>query len=121
MTGRVVRRLERVKLMAVGAVAIVVALPAAGVSDAATIANRDKADLTLTLTKGSKSETRTVRAGEIVRDVCPTGCRVVWGSGNDYQIEAGDEVVIEGGFMYYDSPSTSPSGSPGAPSLRPGR
>lgn len=107
--------------MAVCAMAAAAVVLASGVADAATVANRDKADLTLTIKSGSKAETRTVKAGETLRDMCPNGCRLTWGTGNDYQIEAGDEVVIEGGFMYYDSPSTSPSAAPGAPSLRPGR
>lgn len=88
---------------------------------AASITNRDQRSYALTIRAGSKSESRVLEPGTTARDVCPKGCIISWDKGNDYQIEAADDVSIEDGFMYYEGPTGGVSSSPNVPSLRPGR
>ncbi len=102
--------------------AVCVAGSAIAVADAATLTNRDKRPYDLEIRAGGPPESRKLKAGETIRDVCPKGCSISWGTGNEYLIEGTDDVSIEDGFMYYDSPAGGSSSSPpGVPSLRPGR
>ena len=93
-----------------------------GTAHGASLTNRDNRQHELEIRAGGPPESRLLKPGEAIRNFCPKGCSIGWSGGNEYLIEGTDEVSIEDGFMYYDSPAGGSSSSPpGVPSLRPGR
>jgi hypothetical protein len=76
------------------------------VADAASITNRDEKDIKVTIVEGETSTEHTLKPTQVLDKVCMNGC-IVRLEGNDddeYEVEAGDIVAIEEGFLYYDGP-----------------
>jgi hypothetical protein len=76
-------------------------------ASAATITNRGDKEVKLTITEGSSVEDKALPAGKVVGGVCQKGCIIrLSDNGNDeYELDGSESVSVEGGFLYYDSPS----------------
>lgn len=100
------RRSGRFDLMVLAASAIAVLLMTSAVS-AATIANRGDKEVKLTITEGSSVQDEVLQAGKVVEGVCQKGCiiRLNDTANDEYELDGSESVSVEGGFLYYDSPS----------------
>jgi hypothetical protein len=81
------------------------------------ITNRDDRDHKLTLIEGEAKQDRLLKPNETALDLCQKGCilRLNDNEDDEYQLEVGDVVSIEDGFLYYDGPEEPPQqGQPGA-------
>lgn len=81
------------------------------------ITNRDDREHKLTLIEGEAKQDRLLKPNETALDLCAKGCilRLNDNEDDEYQLEVGDVVSIEDGFLYYDGPEEpTQQGQPGA-------
>ncbi len=83
------------------------------------ITNRDDRDHKVTLIEGEQKVDHVLKRDQTLQDVCPKGCvlRLNDVDDDEYQLEPGDVVSIEEGFLYYDAPEEQPAqpGQQGTP------
>lgn len=90
--------------LAAGAIAVLLMTSAAS---AATITNRGDKEVKLTITEGSSVQDEVVPAGKVIGGVCQKGCiiRLNDNANDEYELDGSESVSVEGGLLYYDSPS----------------
>jgi hypothetical protein len=100
------RRSGRFYLVAITARAIAVLLLTSAVS-AATITNRGDQELKLTITEGSSRQDAVLPIGKVISGVCQKSCIIRLNDSvkDEYELKGSESVAVEGGFLYYDSPS----------------
>lgn len=100
------------------------AFPAFSVSAAVTLVNRDDKDHKLTVIEdgGAKSTDHILKPTQMLEGICEKGCviRINDSAEEEYELEAGDKVSIEEGFLYYDEPAGTQQGAGAAPPPAPG-
>jgi hypothetical protein len=102
--------------------AALLSVPAFAVSAAVTLVNRDDKDHKLTVIEdgGAKSTDHILKPTQMLEGICEKGCviRINDSAKEEYELEAGDKVSIEEGFLYYDEPAaTQPGAGAAAPAL----
>lgn len=87
-------------------------------AEAVSVTNRDEREHKLTIIEGETRTDRTLKPEEVLPDICPKGCVIRLNDSDDdeYEVEGGDVVSIEEGFLYYDGPDDPAAGAPGAAS-----
>src|SRR5262245_25894910 len=97
---------------------IVLAWPSMVASAAVTLVNRDDKDHKLTVIEdsGAKTTEHILKPSQVLEGVCEKGCviRINDSEEDEYELEAGDKVSIEEGYLYYDEPDAAQQGSGGA-------
>jgi hypothetical protein len=85
-------------------------------SHAATIANRDERDHSVTIIEGEAKAEHMLKPSQTLTDVCLKGCtiRMNRSEDDDYLLFGGDAVSIEDGTVFYDTPDAS--AAPASPS-----
>lgn len=100
--------------------AVLAALFALGLSSglataAVSMVNRDDKDHKLTVIEegGTKSTDHVLKPSQLLEGVCANGCviRLNDSEEDEYQLEAGDKVSIEEGYLYYEEPESAQGGS----------
>jgi len=91
----------------------------AAVADAAvTITNRDDKDHKVTVLEddGAKKTDHVLKANQILENLCPKGCiiRLNDSEEDEYELEGNEQVSIEEGYLYYDTPEAPAEAQPGA-------
>lgn len=68
-------------------------------------------DHKLTLIEGEKKSDHILKPSQALQDICPKGCvlRLNDVEDDEYQLEPGDVVSIEEGYLYYDGPEQPPA------------
>lgn len=94
----------------------------AGPAEALTITNTDPDAHTITVKAGGDSKELTIEPQTAVDPPCDKGCTVELESGEQYEMQGGEEVSIEDGVIFVDSvpgagdeggsPSDQPSDAP---------
>ncbi|MEZ5817199.1 MAG: hypothetical protein R3D44_08970 [Hyphomicrobiaceae bacterium] len=91
---------------------------------AVTLINRDDKDHKLTILEdnGAKTSEHMLKPSQVLEGICEKGCviRLNDNQEDEYELEAGDKVSIEEGYLYYDEPvgtqqgagSTAPPAAP---------
>jgi hypothetical protein len=112
----------------------VLALTASAGLAAVTIVNRDARDHKLTVVEdgGAKSSDHVLQPSQILEGICEKGCvvRLNDNEEDEYELEAGDKVSIEEGYLYYEeqpgaqqgvgaATTPAPQASPAAPAPTP--
>lgn len=101
----------------VGLVAL--GISAGSAAAAVTLVNRDAKDHKLTIIEddGAKTQDHVLKPTQVLEGICPKGCiiRLNDSAEDEYELEAGDKVSIEEGYLYYDDPETGPIGGAGTP------
>lgn len=97
---------------------------AAGAAGAVSLTNRDDKDHKLTVIEdgGAKKTEHMLKPSQVLEGICPAGCviRLNDNEADEYELEAGDKVSIEEGYLYYDEPeSGQPGASPTPPAATP--
>jgi len=104
--------------------AALMAVSAVSVSAAVTLVNRDERDHKLTVIEesGAKSTDHVLKPNQMLEGICEKGCivRINDSEEEEYELEAGDKVSIEEGFLYYDEPANAQQGAAGTAPLAPG-
>jgi hypothetical protein len=104
--------------------AALLALQAFSASAAVTLVNRDDKDHKLTVIEdgGAKSTDHVLKPSQMLEGICEKGCviRINDSDEEEYELEAGDKVSIEEGFLYYDEPAPAQQGAGAAPPAAPG-
>ena len=99
--------------------AVSLALSAASSFAAVTITNRDDKEYKLTLIEddGAKKTDHVLKANQILENLCAKGCvvRINDSEEDEYELEGNDQVSIEDGYLYYDTPEPPTETQPGAP------
>ncbi len=94
---------------------------ASAATAAVTVVNRDDKDYKLTIVEdnGARTTDHTLKPSQVLEGVCEQGClmRVNDSEEDEYELQAGDKVSIEEGYLYYDEPESSQQGS--APAAAP--
>lgn len=103
-------------LLVLAALAGIVA--SSGMSAAAiSLVNRDDKDHKLTVIEdgGAKSSDHILKPSQLLEGVCANGCvvRLNDNEEDEYQLEAGDRVSIEEGYLYYEEPEAAQQGAGG--------
>jgi hypothetical protein len=105
------------------ALAVAIALPATAASAAVTLVNRDDKDHKLTVIEdnGTKTTEHILKPSQVLEGICERGCvvRINDSEEDEYELEAGDKVSIEEGYLYYDEPDAAQQGSSGGAPERP--
>jgi len=91
----------------------------AGAADAAvTLVNRDDKDHKLTVIEdsGAKNTEHVLKPSQVLEGICEKGCvvRINDSDEDEYELEPGDKVSIEEGYLYYDEPEAAQQGAGGA-------
>ncbi len=111
------------KSMAAAAVLIALAVSSGSCLAAVSMVNRDDKDHKLTVIEdgGAKSTDHVLKPSQLLEGVCVNGCvvRLNDSEEDEYQLEAGDKVSIEEGFLYYEEPENAQGTDQGA-SAKPG-
>ena len=83
--------------------------PSAG--SAVTIANHDEKEHKLTIIEGEAKTDQSLKPQQSLEKICPKGCVVRLNDSEDdeYQLDPDDMVSIEDGYLYHDTPDTSPA------------
>jgi hypothetical protein len=104
--------------------AALLAFPALSASAAVTLVNRDDKDHKLTVIEegGAKSTDHILKPSQMLEGICEKGCviRINDSDEEEYELEAGDKVSIEEGFLYYDDPAATQQGAGAAAPAVPG-
>lgn len=112
------------------AVALTLALTATCSFAAVTITNRDDKEYKLTVIEedGAKKTDHVLKANQVLENVCAKGCvvRINDSEEDEYELEGNEQVSIEDGYLYYDTPEppaeTQPgAGAPAAPGTPPAK
>ena len=94
-----------------------------GASAAVTLVNRDDKDHKLTVIEdgGAKTTDHMLKPSQVLEGICDKGCvvRINDSEEDEYELEAGDKVSIEEGYLYYDE-AEGQQGSAGGTSKAPG-
>lgn len=94
------------------AVLVVAGASAAG---AVTLVNRDDKDHKLTVIEdaGAKTSELNLKPSQVLEGFCEKGCviRINDNEEDEYELQPGDKVSIEEGYLYYDDPE---GGAPAA-------
>lgn len=94
---------------------------ASSATAAVTVVNRDDKDYKLTIVEdnGARTTDHTLKPSQVLEGVCEQGClmRVNDSEEDEYELQAGDKVSIEEGYLYYDEAEGSQQGS--APAVPP--
>ena len=90
---------------------------------AVSMVNRDDKDHKLTVIEdgGAKSTDHVLKPSQLLEGVCANGCvvRLNDSEEDEYQLEAGDKVSIEEGYLYYEEPESAPAGSEAGTASKP--
>ncbi|MGE3916081.1 MAG: hypothetical protein AB7F78_10320 [Hyphomicrobiaceae bacterium] len=101
---------------------LAVMLPLSSAAAAVTLVNRDEKDHKLTVIEeqGAKSSEHMLKPSQVLEGICEKGCviRLNDSEEDEYELEAGDKVSIEEGYLYYDEPEVQ-QGAGGAPQPAP--
>jgi hypothetical protein len=91
---------------------------------AVTLVNRDDKDHKLTVIEesGAKTTEHVLKPSQVLEGICEKGCviRINDSEEEEYELEAGDKVSIEEGYLYYDEPAGTQQGAGGTPPAAPG-
>jgi hypothetical protein len=87
------------KLIGLGVLCMFFAIPA----EALTITNTDPDAHTITVKAGGDSKELTIEPQTAVDPPCDKGCTVELESGEQYELQGGEEVSIEDGVIFVDS------------------
>lgn len=104
---------------------VVVALVASGTfaSAAVSLVNRDDKDHKLTVIEdsGAKSSDHVLKPSQLLEGICTSGCvvRLNDSEEDEYQLEVGDRVSIEDGYLYYEEPENTQQGAAGDGASKP--
>ncbi|MBS0244827.1 MAG: hypothetical protein JSS20_21870, partial [Proteobacteria bacterium] len=86
---------------------------------AVTLVNRDDKDHKLTVIEdaGAKTTEHTLKPSQVLEGFCDKRCviRINDNEEDEYELQPGDKVSIEEGYLYYEDPEGSPAVQPGAP------
>lgn len=81
---------------------------------AVSLVNRDDKDHKLTVIEdsGAKSSDHILKPNQLLEGVCAAGCvvRLNDSEEDEFQLEAGDRVFIEEGYLYYEEPEGTQQG-----------
>ena len=99
------------KLLGLGVLGMFFAVPA----EALTITNTDPDPHTITVKTGGDSKDFKIEPQTAVDPPCDKGCTVELESGEQYEMQGGEEVSIEDGVIFVDSTPGGDDGE-GAPS-----
>ena len=106
------------------ALALALVLPPTVGEAAVTIVNRDDKDHKLTVIEesGTKTTEHVLKPTQVLEGICDKGCiiRINDNEEDEYELEAGDKVSIEEGYLYYDEPDAAQQGSSGNAPQPPG-
>jgi hypothetical protein len=106
------------RLTATVLVAVATFVLAEGAAGAVSLTNRDDKDHKLTVIEeaGAKTTEHTLKPTQVLEGICPKGCivRLNDSEEDEYELEPGDKVSIEEGYLYYDEPETGQTGAGGA-------
>lgn len=90
---------------------------------AISLVNRDDKDHKLTVIEegGAKSSDHILKPSQLLEGVCANGCvvRLNDSEEDEYQLEAGDRVSIEEGYLYYEEPESAQQGAAGDGAAKP--
>lgn len=96
---------------------VILAWPSTTASAAVTLVNRDDKDHKLTVIEdsGAKTTDHVLKPSQVLEGICEKGCviRINDSEEDEYELEAGDKVSIEEGYLYYDEPDAAQQGSAG--------
>lgn len=96
---------------------VAVAWPISSGIAAVTLVNRDDKDHKLTVIEesGTKTTDHILKPSQVLEGICEKGCviRINDSEEDEYELEAGDKVSIEEGYLYYDEPDATQQGSAG--------
>lgn len=110
--------------LAMTAFLFALALPSLPAAAAVTLVNRDDKDHKLTVIEdgGAKSTEHVLKPSQVLEGICEKGCvvRINDSEEDEYELEVGDKVSIEEGYLYYDEPEGTQQGSGGAQAPGPG-
>jgi hypothetical protein len=87
------------KILGLGVLGVLFAVPA----EALTITNTDPDPHTITVKTGSDSKELTIEPQAAVDPPCDKGCTVELESGEQYEMQGGEEVSIEDGVIFVDA------------------
>jgi hypothetical protein len=92
-------------------------------ASAATITNRSDTQVKLTITEDASRKDEVLPPGKGIDGVCQKGCiiRLNDNTKDEYELQGSDDVSVEGGFLYYDSPEKEVAPPPGSASNTGGR
>ncbi len=91
--------MRNVTVLGLGLLGLFSALPA----QALTISNTDSDPHTVTITAGSDSAEFTIEPQAAVEPPCEPSCTIELESGEQYEMEGGEEVAIEDGIVFVDA------------------
>lgn len=91
--------MRTVSIFGLGVLAMLFALPA----EALTISNADPDPHTITVTIGGDSKELTIEPDTEVDAPCDKGCKIELESGEQYDMQGGETVSIEGGVIFLDN------------------
>ncbi len=91
--------MRTVTVLGLGLLGLFCALPA----QALTISNTDPDPQTVTVTAGGDSAEFTIEPQAAVEPPCAPGCMIELDSGEQYEMEGGEEVAIEDGVVFVDA------------------
>ncbi len=92
-------------------------LSATGAAGEVSITNRDDKDHKLTIiVEGEAQADHVLKPSQVLEGVCAKGCviRLNDSENDEYELEGGEVVSIEDGYLYYDGPEAPNEGQGGA-------
>jgi hypothetical protein len=98
------------KLIGLGILGVLFAVPA----EALTITNSDPDPHTITVKTAGESKDFKIEPQTEVEPPCDKGCTVELESGEQYEMQGGEEVSIEDGVIFVDSTPGNGEGDEGA-------
>ncbi|MDX2155825.1 MAG: hypothetical protein SFW09_04865 [Hyphomicrobiaceae bacterium] len=106
------------RLKAAVAPLLALAVWSSGAIASVSLTNRDDKDHKLTIVEdaGAKTTEHNLKPMQVLEGICPKGCivRIDDSEEDEYELEAGDKVSIEEGYLYYDEPENAQPGAGGA-------
>ena len=91
---------------------------------AVSLTNRDDKDHKLTVVEdgGAKTTEHNLKPMQVLEGICPKGCiiRLNDSEADEYELEPGDKVSIEEGYLYYDEPESGQQQGTGTAPAAPG-
>lgn len=104
--------MSRIAVLVVSVVAVAFGAEAAA---AVSLTNRDDHEHKVTVVEGERSRDHILAPSAVLEGICPSGCviRLDESEDDEYELEGGDTVSIEDGFVYYDGPDIPEQPAPG--------
>ena len=103
-------------ILATGVLLMAFAAPAAAIK----VKNNDDKEHKITVIEGETKKDHVLKPTAVLEGICLKGCviRLNDSDNDEYELEGGEEVSIEDGYLYYDSaeaPADTPADTSKAP------